>query len=182
MAFVPADPDAGPHRNGGPALAYSWPRPTPRAEAPIDVLVAHPEPAGRAALHSSLGHGDRVTVVAVAGTDADASEAVARLHPAVVVIDDRLPGWRLLARQARIVLLTGETDLGALGTMLCGPASAYLTYDQFDPADVLGAVQAVGDGLAWLSPTAASAAAAAMRAPARPGRVVARARATRRRR
>jgi DNA-binding NarL/FixJ family response regulator len=80
-----------------------------------------------------------------------------------VVIDDRLPGWQQLARHARIVLLTGETDLRTLGAMLRGPASACLTYDQFEPADLLSAVHAVSDGLAWLSPVAASAAAAAMR-------------------
>lgn len=170
MAFVPADPAAGPHRNRGPAFAYVWPRPGSRAGSPIDVLLAHPEPDGRDTLHRSLARGDRVTVVAVTGTGADASEAVTRLRPAVVVADDRLPGWQLLARQARVVLLTGETDLHTLGTMLRGPAAAYLTYDQFEPADLLGAVHAVGNGLAWLSPTAASAAAAAMRESARPAR------------
>jgi DNA-binding NarL/FixJ family response regulator len=163
MAFVPAEPATQPHRDKGPAFAFLWPGPVRRAEPTIDVVLAHPEPARRDALCRSLALGGRVTVVAVAGTEADASDAVTRLHPAVVVIDDGLPGWQLMARHARIVLLTRETDLRRLGAMLCGPASAYLTYDQFDPADLLDAVHAVGDGLAWLSPTAASAAAAAMR-------------------
>jgi DNA-binding NarL/FixJ family response regulator len=168
MTFAPVDPVAGPPPDTGPAFAPVRPRPARGAETPIDVLVAHPEPVRRDALYRSLGCGGRVTVVAVAGTDADASDAVTRLHPAVVVIDDRLPGWRQLARYARIVLLTGETDLRTLGTMLSGPASACLTYDQFEPADLLGAVHAVSDGLAWLSPTAASAATAVMRESARP--------------
>jgi len=163
MAFAPVDPAAGPHRNTGPAFAYVWSRPVPRAEAPIDVLVAHPEAAGQDALCRSLGGGGWVTVVGVTGTFAGACTAITRLRPAVVVIDDRLLGWQQLAGYARIVLLTGETDLRTLGAMLRGPASACLTYDQFEPADLLSAVHAVGDGLAWLSPVAASAAAAAMR-------------------
>ncbi|WP_433534618.1 hypothetical protein ACQPZK_20845 [Micromonospora sp. CA-249363] len=101
--------------------------------------------------------------MAVAGTDAAASDAVDRLRPSIVVIDDRMSNWRLLARRARVVLLTGETDIHRLGTILSGPASAYLTWNHFDPVDLLGAVRAVGDGLAWLCPVAASAAAAAMR-------------------
>jgi DNA-binding NarL/FixJ family response regulator len=168
MAFVPVDPDAGPHRTMGPAFAPVGHRPVPSAGAPIEVLVAHPEPAGLDTLHRSLGHDDRITEIVRAGTSAEAKAAITRLRPAVVVIDERLTGWRLMARHARIVLLTGETDPRTIGTMLCGPASAYLTYEQFEPADLLGAVHAVADGLAWLSPIAASAATAAMRESARP--------------
>jgi DNA-binding NarL/FixJ family response regulator len=168
MAFVPVDLYAGPHHTVGPAFASVGPRPVPPAGAPIDVLVAHPEPTRLDALHRSLGRGDRVTVVARAANGADARAAVARLHPAVMVIDDRLPGWRRMARHTRIVLLTGETNPRALGMLLHDPASAYLSYDQFEPADLLGAVHAVADGLAWLSPVAASAATAAMRESARP--------------
>src|SRR4051812_9304847 len=106
MALVPVDPFAGPHRTVGPAFAPVRTRPVPPAGAPIDVLVAHPEPTGLESLHHSLGRGERVTVIARAGTSVDASAAVSRLRPAVAVIDDRLPGWRRMARHTRIVLLT----------------------------------------------------------------------------
>lgn len=173
MAFAPADPSAGRHRNKGPAFGTAPTRPGARAGVPIDVLIVHPEPEGRAVICHLLGQGDRVRVVALAGDSAQATAEAARLRPAVVVADDRLPGWDRLTRQSRVVLLTGETDPPAVATMLRGPASAYLVYDHFEPADLLGAVCAVADGLAWLSPTAASVAAAAMResaGPATPGR------------
>lgn len=168
MAFAPADPSVEPHRNRGPGFATAWTRPVARAGAPIDVMIVHPRPEGRAVIRYLLGHGDRVRVVALTGDGAQATAEAARLRPAVVVADDRLPGWDRMTPQSRVVLLTGETDPRAIATMLRGPASAYLVYGHFEPADLLGAVCAVADGLAWLSPTAASVAAAAMRESARP--------------
>jgi len=168
MAFVTADPSAGPHRNRGPAFATAWTQPIARADAPIDVMVVHPEPEGRAVICYLLGLGDRVRVVARTGDGAQATADAARLRPAVVVADDRLPGWDRMPPQSRVVLLTGETNPRDIATMLRGPASAYLVYDHFEPADLLAAVCAVADGLAWLSPMAASVAAAAMRESARP--------------
>jgi len=168
MAFATTGPPAGPHRNKGPAFATVWTQPTARSGVPIDVQIVHPEPEGRAVICHLLGQGDRVRVVALAGDSAQATAEAARLRPAVVVADDRLPGWDRMTRQSRVVLLTGETDPAAIATMLRGPASAYLVYDHFEPADLLGAVYAVADGLAWLSPTAASVAAAAMRESAGP--------------
>ncbi|WP_345626260.1 response regulator transcription factor [Rugosimonospora acidiphila] len=164
---MPVEPSPGPRRNQGPAVAAS-PESAVRAGAPIDVMIVHPEPEGRAAIRCLLSDGDRVRVVALTDNGADAATEAVRLRPAVVVVDDRLPGWDRMALKSRVVLLTGETDHQTIGTMLLAPASAYLVYDHFEPADLLGAVQAVADGMAWLSPIAASAAATAMRAAGRP--------------
>jgi len=168
MAFAPADPSAGPHRNEGSGFATAWTQPVVRAGVPIDVMIVHPHPEGRAVIRCLLDCDDRVHVVAVTGDGAQATAEAARLRPSVVVADDRLPGWDRMTPQSRVVLLTGETDPRTIATMLRGPASAYLVYDHFEPADLLDAVCAVADGLAWLSPIAASVAAAAMRESARP--------------
>ncbi|WFE48824.1 hypothetical protein [Micromonospora sp. WMMD1155] len=163
MAFASVDPADGPRRDRGPTSPPVPAGPLAPAKRPLDVLVAHPEQSGRDVLYRLLDRCAGFTVVAVAGTEIAASDAVDRLRPAIVVIDDRMPNWALLARHARVVLLTGETDISRLGAILSGPASAYLTWNHFEPVDLLGAVRAVGDGLAWLCPVAASAAAAAMR-------------------
>ncbi len=141
-----------------------------QGDLPIDVLVAHPEPEGRAAIRHLL-HCDGVRVVALTGDRAEMVTEAARLRPAVVVVDERLSGpdgARTLALQSKIVLLTAETDPHAIGRLLHGPAFGYLVYDYFDPTDLLPAVRAVAGGLAWLSPPAAAVATAQMRESALP--------------
>jgi DNA-binding NarL/FixJ family response regulator len=49
--------------------------------------------------------------------------------------------------------------------MLRGPVHGCLVYDHFEPVDMVRAVYAVAGGLGWLSPVAASAAAAALTRP-----------------
>ncbi len=134
------------------------------------MLVAHPDPDGRAALvHPLLGDETRVGLVAASGNSAEIIAAVASLRPAVVLVDERLATAARLAsltRASRVILLTGTEEVRALATMLLGPAHGCLVYGNFEPADLRDAVRAVADGLAWLSPVAAAAAAATMRAGA----------------
>jgi DNA-binding NarL/FixJ family response regulator len=107
----------------------------------------------------------------VTATETNTSDAIARLRPAVEIIDDRLASWRILARNARLIPLTGETDMRALGTLLHEPAAAYPIYDHFEPT-TCSAVQTMAMGG---SPTAATAAAATMRAsgpPSAPRRII----------
>ena len=136
-----------------------------QGDLPIDVLVAHPEPEGRAVIRHLL-RCDSVRVVALTGDRAGTVTEAARLLPAVVVLDDRLSGSdfaRALALRSKVVLLTAETDPQVIGRLLRSPASGYLVYDYFDPEDLLPAVHAVAGGLAWLSPLVAAVAAEQMR-------------------
>jgi DNA-binding NarL/FixJ family response regulator len=132
----------------------------------IDVLIAHPEPVQRTNIRQLLHGRSNVRVVAVIG-DGDTMVAVADcLKPAVMLIDDRLTtrmDIEALARRSRVILLTGERSPQVVTALLHEPARGYLVQDNFEPADLLGAVCAVAQGLAWLSPLAASAAAAEMR-------------------
>ncbi|HWS35972.1 MAG TPA: response regulator transcription factor [Actinoplanes sp.] len=137
----------------------------------VDVLIAHPEPAARSGLRCHL-HDERIGI-RVAGTVGGSAETLteaARLRPAVVLIDERLTTpdhLATLAAESRVILLTAETDPRAIGALLVGPARGYLVYDNFETADLRNAVLAVAAGLAWLSPLAAAAATAGMRATGR---------------
>ncbi|MFI6244350.1 LuxR C-terminal-related transcriptional regulator [Micromonospora sp. NPDC050795] len=127
----------------------------------IEVLIAHPEPAGRAEMLAHLRGRPPVRVVGVIGNTADATAEAGRLRPAVILIDDRMttPGRiEALARWSQVILLTGVTEPHAVAALLHEPARGYLVYGNFEPTDLLGAVHAVAKGLAWLSPIAASSA------------------------
>ncbi|MGJ6967702.1 hypothetical protein ACSDR0_37890 [Streptosporangium sp. G11] len=143
--------------------------PVHEPKATIDVLIAHPEPAGRAVIRGILDGHPHVRVVAARG---DGDEAVAeahRLRPAVILLDDRITtptAIAALSRRSRVILLTGATESHVVATLLHEPARGYLIYDNFEPTDLLGAVDAVAQGLCWLSPIAASVAVAQIRGSA----------------
>jgi DNA-binding NarL/FixJ family response regulator len=143
----------------------------------IDVLIAHPEPVQRTIIRHLLDGQPNIRVVAVIGDGSETAVTAELLRPAVILVDDRMTtpgGIEALARRSRVIVLTGETEPQVVAALLHEPARGYLIYDNFEPADLLGAVHAVAQGLAWLSPLAASAAADQMRStstsstPARP--------------
>jgi DNA-binding NarL/FixJ family response regulator len=144
----------------------------PDQREPIDVLVAHPEPARRAGIRRTLERQPHVRVVAATGDGTEATTEADRLRPAVILFDDRLAAFDrigVLARQSRLILLTGAVDADAVAVLLHLPAYGCLVHDNFEPADLLGAVDAVARGLAWLSPIAAAAVIGELRRRNRPG-------------
>jgi DNA-binding NarL/FixJ family response regulator len=174
MALVPKAP-LGPSaaRPRNQAQVFALTRPVP---AGIDVLLAHPDPGGRSALHGVLDRHAELRIVAVTGDGDEAAAEAERLRPAVALVDDRLSTAaraQRIARMSRLILLTVQTEPDVIATMLLGPARGCLTYDQLEPDDLRNAVRAVANGLAWLSPAAVSAATSAMRAvrPTAPGPV-----------
>ncbi|MBB4693280.1 LuxR C-terminal-related transcriptional regulator [Paractinoplanes abujensis] len=141
----------------------------PARPSPIDVLIAHPEPAGRASLHDILRTQPHVRVVAAGGEVGETAAVAERLRPAVILLDDRVTtpdGIGALACRSRVILLTGATGSYDVATLLRMPARGYLVYGNFEPADLLSAVDAVARGLAWMSPVVAAAAVAELRASA----------------
>lgn len=172
MASVFAEPPARPPRNPGRAAYANTRANTPdRAGSRIDVLLAHPDPVGLAAIRYLLDGDERVRIVGVSGDGEETVALAGQLRPAVAVVDDRLatPGCaERIARWTRLIVLTDATDPAALTAMLLGPASGCLSYQQLEPGDMLGAVRTVAAGLTWLCPLAVSAVTAAMRASAEP--------------
>jgi DNA-binding NarL/FixJ family response regulator len=87
----------------------------------------------------------------------------------VALLDHRMPvadGLSVveeLARHSAVLVLTSSSESALIGPMLRRGARGYLVYGQFDPADLPRAVRAVSRGQGWLTPAAASVAAAAMR-------------------
>jgi DNA-binding NarL/FixJ family response regulator len=145
--------------------------------APADVLIAHPGHRARSAIRTLLT-GAGLRIAGTTGDGAVAGTEAARLRPAVVLIDIRLATAARaeeLARSSRVLLLTRGAGPRRMAALLSLPAAGYLDCDPRDAyaaSDLTDAVYAVAKGLAWLSPSAAAAATAAMRASrvrARPG-------------
>ena len=135
----------------------------------IDLVVVDDNPIVRAAVHAFLAGQDEVRVVAEAADGREALQLVRRHRPAVTLLDYRMPvadGLSVitaLAEHTRVLVLTSDQGSEIVTGMLRGGARGYLVWGQFEPPDLLRAIQAVASGSSWLSPTAASVAAAAFR-------------------
>jgi len=135
----------------------------------ITVLIVDDNPTVRATLRPLLESDGGISVVAEAGNGRVALTTAARLRPQVTLLDYRMPvadGLSVIeevARHSAVLVLTGSPEPELIGPMLHKGARGYLVYGQFDPAELPLAVRAVAAGQGWLTPTAASVAAAAMR-------------------
>lgn len=138
----------------------------------IDVLVVDDNPIVRAAMCAFLDASDGVRVVGEACNGHEALAAAQRLNPAVTLLDHRMPiadGLSVLGELAlhtTVLVLTSDSGEELITAMLRGGARGYLVHGQFDPPDLLRAVQAVAAGRGWLSPAAASVATSLFRSQA----------------
>jgi DNA-binding NarL/FixJ family response regulator len=136
----------------------------------ITVLIVDDNPIVRSALRGFLDSTDRVTVVGEAGNGHEALALARRMRPVVTLLDHRMPiadglsVLHTLAGYTNVLALTSDESEAVIAGMLRGGARGYLVHGQFDPPDLLRAVESVAAGQGWLSPTAASVAAAAFRA------------------
>jgi DNA-binding NarL/FixJ family response regulator len=142
---------------------------------PVRVVLVDDHEMILAGLQAMLsGFAGRVRVVGQAGTSDEAARLVTTLRPDVVLLDVRMPlldgvaAAALLARGARVLMLTYAQDAAIVADALRAGATGYLVHGHFEPEDLLGAVRATHAGEATLSPPAASAAVAALRAAPRP--------------
>jgi DNA-binding NarL/FixJ family response regulator len=135
----------------------------------IDVLIVDDNPIVRAALRGYLSSTDEVRVVGEAGNGREALTAARALHPAVTLLDYRMPiadGLTVieeLGQHSTVLVLTSDSDPALITQMLRGGARGYLVHGDFDPPELLRAVRAVANDQSWLHPLAASVAVAAMR-------------------
>lgn len=136
----------------------------------IEVLIVDDNPIVRAALHGFLATTEDIAVVGEAGDGREALMLARRLRPTVTLLDYRMPiadGLSVvsdLAQLTSVLVMTSDDSDQVIGGMLRGGARGYLVHGQFDPAELRRAVLAVAHGSGWLSPPAASAAVAALRA------------------
>lgn len=139
---------------------------TARAAArPIRVAIADDHPVVRDGLAAMLETQADFTVVAEAGTGADALDAVAAADPDVLLLDLEMPGLdgvsvlrRLAATGSRtraIAFTVFDTDERIIAALQAG-AAGYLLKGA-PRADVFAAVRTVAGGGSLLAPVAASA-------------------------
>jgi DNA-binding NarL/FixJ family response regulator len=135
----------------------------------ITVLIADDNPSVRVTLRHLIEAEGDLSVVAEAGDGQVALATAIRLRPRVTLLDYRMPvadGLSVVEQVAacsNVLVLTGSPELDLIAPMLALGARGYLVYGQFDPAELPRAIRAVAAGQGWLTPAAASVAAAAMR-------------------
>ena len=132
----------------------------PRRTGEVRVLVADGQALVRAGFRVLLEGDGRIEVVGEAATGEEAVALAGRLRPDVVLIDARLPGLDCVEATSRmfsesgvaVMLLTGsENDERVFGALRAG-ASGVLLKDT-EPAELVGAVDALARGDALLSPS-----------------------------
>ncbi|KAA0926384.1 MULTISPECIES: response regulator [Rhodococcus] len=127
---------------------------------PITVVVVDDQELMRMGLNMVLEAQDDIEVVGEASDGAGAVEAVARLAPAVVLMDVRMPGIDGVAATRSItesgsdakvlVMTTFDLDEHVLGALRAG-ASGFLLKDT-PPEDLVSAIRSVAAGDAVVSP------------------------------
>ena len=135
----------------------------------ITVQIADDNPQIRLTLRSLLEAEGDISVVAESGDGRTALATAVRLRPRVTLLDYRMPvadGLSVVeqvAQHSNVLVLTGSPEPELIAPMLAKGARGYLVYGQFSPPELPRAVRAVAAGNGWLTPVAASIAAAAMR-------------------
>jgi DNA-binding NarL/FixJ family response regulator len=135
----------------------------------ITVHIVDDNPQVRRTLRALLEAEDDISVVAESGDGRAALATAVRLRPRVTLLDYRMPvadGLSVVekvAEHSNVLVLTGSPEPELIAPMLAQGARGYLVYGQFSPAELPRAVRAVAAGNGWLTPVAASIAAAAMR-------------------
>ncbi|HWS35971.1 MAG TPA: response regulator transcription factor [Actinoplanes sp.] len=135
----------------------------------IDVLIVDDNPIVRAAVSAYLSGSDEIRVAGEAADGRSAVTTAQRLRPAVTILDHRMPvadGLSVigdLAEHTAVLVMTSDSTPELIAGMLRGGARGYLVHGEFDPPELLRAVQAVAAGRGWLSPLVASVTISALR-------------------
>ena len=132
----------------------------PSANRPLRLLVVDDHEIVRQGLAALLDRRPEFTVVAEAGTVAEAIAAARRFQPDLVVMDVRLPDGsgieacreiRAEMPQTRVVMLTSYPDEEAVLSAIIAGASGYLL-KQVRGRDLVSALEAVARGDSLLDP------------------------------
>ncbi|MEV7612471.1 response regulator transcription factor [Streptomyces sp. NPDC089799] len=147
----------------------------------IRVLIADDNPVIRAGLTALLSRYDDLQVIAQATNGGEALALTRRHRPDVVLLDVRLPGvdgisaLPHLVQLTTVLMLTYSREQEVIRESLLLGANGYLVHGEFTPDDLARAISEVCTGLAYFTPTAASALLADLRTrgSSQPQRIVA---------
>jgi DNA-binding NarL/FixJ family response regulator len=145
----------------------------------IRVLLADDNVVVRHGLAAVLEASGEFTVVAQAGTGAEAVEHARRVKPELALLDVRMPvsdgvtAAAEIGRTIPVLMLTYAEDPEVVERALQAGASGYLVHGTFTPDELLAAARTVAAGGTVLGPTAAAVAVEAVRrAPSGAGQAV----------
>ncbi|WP_179957066.1 response regulator [Amycolatopsis anabasis] len=127
----------------------------------IRILIADDEPLLRAGISTILSAAEDITVVAEAGSGAEAIDLAVRERPDVVLLDLRMPGMgglaaiprlREVAPGARVIVLTTFDEDYNIATALEAGASGFLL-KRSAAEELLRGIRTVHNGDTYLSPS-----------------------------
>lgn len=130
---------------------------------PIRVLLADDHPVVREGIRSCLGNHERVQIIGEVADGEAAVQMTRVLHPDVVLMDINMPclngmeATEVLRQESpntKVLALTVHTGLEYVRRILRAGARGYVLKDA-SPAELLRAIEAVADGLAYFSPAVA---------------------------
>lgn len=126
----------------------------------LRIVVADDHPVYRHGVTTALSEQPGLTLVAAVGDGAQALETIRDERPDVAILDHNLPGMagrdviEAIAEEdlpTRALVLSGFVDASVVHAALAAGAYGYLSKDA-EPADIVDAVVAVGQGDTVLSP------------------------------
>lgn len=146
---------------------------------PIRVLIADANPVVRAGLAALLSAAAGIEVTAAASDGREALHLTRHHAPDVVLLDVRMPGvdgisaLPHLVQLAPVLMLTYSQEPDIIRETLLLGAGGYLVHGEFTPDQLVTAIHDLRAGRAHLTPTAATAVLAELRASSHPQRTVA---------
>lgn len=152
--------------------AHPWPDAPAPSPPPLRLLVADDNPVVRAGLTALLSDREDTTVVAEATNGREAYEAALRHRPDVILLDVRMPevdgisALPHLVRLAPVMMLTYSHETETVREALRLGAAGYLVHGEFTTEQLVRAVRDVREGRPHVTPGAAKALLADLRASA----------------
>ncbi|MGV9234054.1 LuxR C-terminal-related transcriptional regulator [Streptomyces nigra] len=128
------------------------------AQEALRIVVAHGDPAARAALTALLSGDPALRIVAETADGPETWEAARHHHPDTILPDVHLPGLDILqlAGVAPVLMLTHTEEPETAREVLRRGASGYLVQEDFTAAELVAAVREVKRGRTPLTPSVAA--------------------------